>query len=843
MQPFNAGSFTSARRSALARQFVSSRLVRWPGRWWVALFLGGLAPCLSPEVSAAETPSALPPFTNAVQVLKLSPEAARQGRPASVSGVVTYCDRPSEVLFVQDETAGVFVYYQGPDLKLQPGQAITVKGATAAGLFSPIVWAAELIPGGLVGLPKPRLVTPGMLATGGLDCQWVEMEGVVRLAKEEWGQQIVELAYNEERVQARFKTLAPRTMDELIGARVRLRGVVGTAYNNKRQVVGFFIYGSDGGQITILKPAPTNTFELPARLARSLASYTFADLEVDKQPVRLRGVVTMHWPGKEMYLKDESGGILVESGQTNLLAVGELVDVVGFPARGGYSPVLKDARFRSAGRGPVPLSVVINVDDAAKGGFDGELVTLDGQLLKYDELRDDRATLLLQAGKHVFQAFLRKTSGVSALSQLIIGSQVRVTGVCEVNVNERREKADFQLWLRSPEDVEVVQRPSSWLWSRLLWVVGFLGLAVGIVAIWLVMLRRRVAAQTLAIRRRESALEERYKDLFENAHDIIYAHDLEGRVTAFNRAGELLLGYSKAEFLGGNIRQLVAPGHWPLVQQHIARKLGGVAATSYELEALARNGRRVFLEVRSRLQFEDGKPVGVEGIAHDITERKEAEQALLASEQRVREAFHAREKLGRDLHDGIIQSLFAIGLAMERCRKHSRVNVVETENWLAGMQEDLNAVLRDVRNFIQGLDPDLLKRNDLESALRVLVLGLSRAGEHRFVLNIDPLAARRLNSRQAAHLVHVAREAMTNSLRHSQAKTTVVDLMSVNGHVRFEVRDDGLGFEIDAASRKGQGLQNVMVRAQELDARFAIETKLGSGTAIIIEVPAEHEHD
>jgi signal transduction histidine kinase len=137
----------------------------------------------------------------------------------------------------------------------------------------------------------------------------------------------------------------------------------------------------------------------------------------------------------------------------------------------------------------------------------------------------------------------------------------------------------------------------------------------------------------------------------------------------------------------------------------------------------------------------------------------------------------------------------------------------------------------------------LLKRNDLESALRVLVLGLSRAGDHRFVLNIDPAAARRLNSRQAAHLVHVAREAMTNSLRHARAKTTVVDLLPVNGHVRFEVRDDGLGFEIDAASRKGHGLQNVMVRAQELDARFAIETKPGAGTAIIIEVPAKHEHD
>lgn len=791
----------------------------------------------------AEPAPALPPLTNAIQVLKLTPAEARQGRPVVLHGVVTYCERATETLFVQDETAGIYIYYEGPDIKLQPGQAVTVTGSTDPGLFSPIVMQAKVTPGRMASLPKPRVVTPGMLATGGLDCQWVELEAVVRAARLDWGHQVVDLANNEERVQARFQTLAPRTMDELIGARVRLSGVVGTAYNKKRQVTGFFIYGSSGEQLAILKPAPTEAFNLPARLARSLASYSFADLEVDNQPVRLRGMVTMHLPGKELFLKDESGGILVESGQTNVMAVGELVDVVGFPTRSGYSPVLKDARFRSLGRRGVPRPVAISVSDAIKGDYDGDLVTLKGELLKYDDLPNDWATLSLQNGKQVFQAFLRKPAGQAALGPLLNGSRVRLTGVCVMNVNERREKADFQLWLRSPEDVVVLQRPSRWWLARVVWLFGVVALAVILGVIWLVMLRRRVAAQTLAIRRRESALEERYKNLFENAHDIVYAHDLEGRVTAFNRAGELILGYSPAEFVGGSIRQLVAPGHWPLVQQHIARKLAGEAATSYEIEALARNGRRVFLEVKSRLQFQDGQPVGVEGIAHDITERKEAEQALRASEQRVREAFHARERLGRDLHDGIIQSLFAIGLAMERCRKSIGDNVVETERWLAAMQEDLNAVLRDVRNFIQGLDPDLLRRNDLESALRVLVLGLSRSGDHRFILNIDPLAARRLNPRQAAHLVHVAREAMTNSLRHSRAQTTVVDLISVNGHVRFEVRDDGLGFEIDAASRKGHGLQNVMVRAQELDARFAIETKPGAGTAIIIEVPAKHEHD
>jgi PAS domain S-box-containing protein len=119
--------------------------------------------------------------------------------------------------------------------------------------------------------------------------------------------------------------------------------------------------------------------------------------------------------------------------------------------------------------------------------------------------------------------------------------------------------------------------------------------------------------------------EERYRDLFENAHDIIYTHDLSGNYTSVNKACERIVGYTKQEALGMNLAQVVAPQYLEEARQSLARKTGSAQST-YELEIIAKDGRRLMLEVNSRLMSEDGKPTGVQGIGRDITERKRAEK-------------------------------------------------------------------------------------------------------------------------------------------------------------------------------------------------------------------------
>ncbi|MBC7901395.1 MAG: PAS domain S-box protein [Saprospiraceae bacterium] len=127
--------------------------------------------------------------------------------------------------------------------------------------------------------------------------------------------------------------------------------------------------------------------------------------------------------------------------------------------------------------------------------------------------------------------------------------------------------------------------------------------------------------------------EERYRDLVENAHDIIYSHDMEGNYTSINKAGEVITGYTQEEVLGTNLALTVAPEYVAKAREMIAAKLDGAEGTAYELEILAKDGRRIAVEVNTKLVFHEGVPFGVQGIARDITERKHLEEQLKQSQK------------------------------------------------------------------------------------------------------------------------------------------------------------------------------------------------------------------
>src|SRR5712691_1202717 len=129
--------------------------------------------------------------------------------------------------------------------------------------------------------------------------------------------------------------------------------------------------------------------------------------------------------------------------------------------------------------------------------------------------------------------------------------------------------------------------------------------------------------------------EERYRELFENANDIIYTHDLTGNFTSLNKSGERVTGYTLEEALQMNIADVLAPGSVDTARQMLARKAQEKVATVYDLDIIAKDGRGVALGVSTRLIYADGAPVGVQGIARDITERKRAEAELLQRNQEL----------------------------------------------------------------------------------------------------------------------------------------------------------------------------------------------------------------
>jgi diguanylate cyclase (GGDEF)-like protein/PAS domain S-box-containing protein len=140
-----------------------------------------------------------------------------------------------------------------------------------------------------------------------------------------------------------------------------------------------------------------------------------------------------------------------------------------------------------------------------------------------------------------------------------------------------------------------------------------------------------IARDITARKRAEAAMresEERYRELFENANDIVYTHDLKGNFTSLNKTGERITGYTRAEACALNIAQVVAPEHLERAREMIGRKQIEGESTVYQLDIIARDGRRVPLEISTRLIFQAGQPVGVQGIARDITERKQAEERL-----------------------------------------------------------------------------------------------------------------------------------------------------------------------------------------------------------------------
>ena len=145
-----------------------------------------------------------------------------------------------------------------------------------------------------------------------------------------------------------------------------------------------------------------------------------------------------------------------------------------------------------------------------------------------------------------------------------------------------------------------------------------------------------VKVARLVERRRTSAAlresEERYRELFENANDIIYTHDLQGNFTSLNRSGERITGYSREETMTMNVADVIAPEYLNLARAMIQHKASEKVSTVYEIDIISKQGRRIRLEVSTRLIYREGMPVGVQGIARDLTERKHSEEARRQAE-------------------------------------------------------------------------------------------------------------------------------------------------------------------------------------------------------------------
>lgn len=255
-------------------------------------------------------------------------------------------------------------------------------------------------------------------------------------------------------------------------------------------------------------------------------------------------------------------------------------------------------------------------------------------------------------------------------------------------------------------------------------------------------------------------------------------------------------------------------------------------------------GHTRWLQTVKRPIFDDNGQVHmVLGAATDITERKRMEEMLLQRERDLSAALQERERISQDLHDGILQSLYAVGLGLEGCKPLLReqpervaTKFMTTLDQTIGQ---LNHVMGEVRNFIAGLESHVIQGGDFPTALRTMVQTMFGSSRTKCLIRIDEAAARRLSTEQALHIINIVREGLSNALRHSRATRIVVSLRELVRTIRLTIRDDGIGFDTRSAQGVGHGLDNMAARAQKVRGSFSLQSKPWKGTKILLDLPKD----
>jgi signal transduction histidine kinase len=193
-----------------------------------------------------------------------------------------------------------------------------------------------------------------------------------------------------------------------------------------------------------------------------------------------------------------------------------------------------------------------------------------------------------------------------------------------------------------------------------------------------------------------------------------------------------------------------------------------------------------------------------------------------------------RERIGKELHDGVIQSLFAVGMSLQGLAAAS--SDAEMARRLEGAVEDVDHAIRDLRNYIFGLRPGILADRQLDEALKEMASEFGSRTGVVTVVDVDGAAASELASR-AGDVVQLAREALSNVGRHAAATTCRVSLRRGDTGLFLEIDDDGRGFDADVTSW-GMGLQNLRERVESLGGLLAVESTPGEGTTVRATFPS-----
>jgi diguanylate cyclase (GGDEF)-like protein len=538
-----------------------------PRRWLANLACFGLLPGLASAAGQAVPvhPVPLRTITTAAEAHGLTDAQTALGYPVHLRGVVTSVDSSTvpgySAMFVHDATGSIYVIVKDRLLGEIPwGAEVDVLGVAQAGMAAPVVVSTKTQVVGRANLPAhPPLADLFHLETGAADAEWVEVEGTIHSVREREHYVALRLFMMGGSIGVVMLKEPGADYSRLIDAKVRIRGNAAPMFNGNDQIVGARLMTPGLFAVKVLEPASGDPFNNPVMRIDDLLRWS--QIATVRHRVHVRGQVTLQWRGLSLCLRDATRGICAQTVQDTQVDIGDIVDVVGFSEAVSGTPVLMDAVFKSEGHGGKMSVKTITAEQALLGKYDSELVAIDGKLIGSD-LESSGNSLVLTSGNVIYTVIVPKSLAGSEATSWKIGSKLRITGICSVKLDVQSAAAgrgtavakSFQILMRSPQDVIVLQRQSWWTRGRALVALVLLFIAVVGAIGWIARLRRRVQMQTAALRkaREESAA---INELAGAMREVTSQRKLTARVSATGSEpiAQLGIGFNRmlSELEGG----------------------------------------------------------------------------------------------------------------------------------------------------------------------------------------------------------------------------------------------------------------------------------------------------
>lgn len=227
---------------------------------------------------------------------------------------------------------------------------------------------------------------------------------------------------------------------------------------------------------------------------------------------------------------------------------------------------------------------------------------------------------------------------------------------------------------------------------------------------------------------------------------------------------------------------------------------------------------------------------GVLGFSVVIFARLSDLHVRIARQDAALATLEERHRIGMDLHDGAIQSLYGASLVIEDAAERIGEDPQAARDQLRRSVDRLNATIADLRTYVLGLQPAAIDKRSLRESLEAIAEQARSSALLDLTLDLRPDAEGALDPRTADGIFHIAAEALANVRRHARARHAELRLFREDGRVILDVSDDGVGFDEKAAAR-APGLEAMAERARSIGGRFELETAAGIGTRVRAEVP------